>query len=464
MARSVRGRILAAVGVALLLAATMTGAGAHAGPDDDPEVLGHSSGEEVKRISGAGRGMPSIRGPFPDTEGLEFLGQLTNAELGVERLIFTGASWLSDIWGWTSPDTGDEYALVGTSSGVAFVRVTDPADPEFLGLLPTTEPDTIRNFWWDIKTYQDHAYITTEVRGAGVAIVDLTQLDGRTRVEPGTDAAVITPVGRYDDAGYVSAHNISINTDTGYAYLTGVAKDAAVDPDFIAESLVVLDLTNPAQPVEVAQIGGIDSHDAQVVSYAGPDADHQGAEIAVVFNGGDLEVGIYDVSDKSAIEELSTTTYPGASFTHQGWLTEDHSYLLVGDEEDELFGISDPQNEDLPDTARTYIFDVRDLDAPEFIGFYDSPAASIDHNLFVDGTNVWQANYTAGVRVLDASDVADGVLTEIAHMDTEPRLPNRSMSQNINIFAGPWGVYPFFESDTVIASDGLNGLILMRLE
>lgn len=229
--------------------------------------------------------------------------------------------------------------------------------------------------------------------------------------------------------------------------------------------MVVLDLRDdPLAPVEVAQIPGIDSHDAQVVTYHGADAEYAGHEIAVVFNGTDLEVGIYDVSDKKAIDELSATTYPGASFTHQGWLTEDHRYLLVGDEEDELFGISDPRNPDLPDTARTYIFDVRDLDAPQFIGFFDSPAASIDHNLFVDGDHVWQANYTAGIRVLDASEVADGVLEEIAHMDTEPRLPNEHMNHNINIFAGPWGVYPFFDSGTVIASDGLNGLILMRLE
>lgn len=99
----------------------------------------------------------------------------------MERLIFTGASWLSDVWGWTSPDTGHEYALVGTSSGVAFVRISDPRDPEFLGMLPTTDPDTIRNFWWDVKTYANHAYITTEVNDAGVAIVDLTRLDGLTR-------------------------------------------------------------------------------------------------------------------------------------------------------------------------------------------------------------------------------------------------------------------------------------------
>jgi choice-of-anchor B domain-containing protein len=169
------------------------------------------------------------------------------------------------------------------------------------------------------------------------------------------------------------------------------------------------------------------------------------------------------VTDKENILELSTTTYPGASFTHQGWLTEDHQYLLVGDEEDELFGLSDPQNPDLPDTARTYIWDVRDLDNPRVIGTFDSPAASIDHNLFVKGDRVYQAHYTAGIRVLDSSDIADGKLSELAHMDTEPRLPNNNMNRNINIFVGPWGVYPFFDSGSIIASDGLNGLIISRL-
>ncbi len=76
---------------------------------------------------------------------------------------------------------------------------------------------------------------------------------------------------------------------------------------------------------------------------------------------------------------------------------------------------------------------------------------------------MYQAHYTAGVRVLDSSDVANGNLSEVAHMDTEPRLPNNNMNKNINIFVGPWGVYPFFDSGSIIASDGLNGLIISRL-
>jgi len=439
------------------------------GKSADPFEQLANDGLQVKRSKNTGKGMPSILGPFPDTVGLEFLGQLTNAELGASRLVFTGASFLSDIWGWTSPNTGHEYAIVGTTSGVSFVRVTDPTNPQFLGRIPTTNPDTLRNFWWDMKTYNNHVYWTTEVNDAGVGIFELTQLDG---MPAAPSDKTLTATARYSDNGYIRAHNISINEDTGFAYLTGVSKDPDVDPNFADDGIVILDLSNALAPVEVGKIYGRDSHDAQVVSYTGPDLDHKGKEIAVVFNGVDLTVGIYDVTTKGNFDLtqdpsppmlISETSYPGASFTHQGWLTEDHQYLLVGDEEDELFGLSDPRNPDLPDTARTYILDVRDLGNPAVIGTFDSPAASIDHNLFVKGDKVYQAHYTAGVRVLDASQVANGVLTEIAHMDTEPRLPNHNMNHNINIFVGPWGVFPFFDSGTIAASDGLNGLILMRL-
>ena len=226
--------------------------------------------------------------------------------------------------------------------------------------------------------------------------------------------------------------------------------------------MIILDLKG-AQPVEVGQINGIDSHDAQVVNYKGPDTDYANREIAVIYNGSDLNVGIYDVTDKDNIVEISVTTYAGASYTHQGWLTGDHSYMLMGDEEDELFGISDPKNPDLPDTARTYIWNLTDLDSPQIIGTFDSDAAAIDHNLFIKGDRVYQANYTSGIRVLDISDITNGRLVEVAHMDTEPRLPNHNMNHNYNIFVGPWGVYPFFDSGTIIASDGLNGLIITKL-
>ena len=439
-----------------------------------------SGDQEIKRTRRSGRGMPSIMGPFPDTLNMQWLGQVTNSDLGATRLIWTGSTFLSDMWGWTSP--GDqEYAIVGHNSGVSFVRVTDPANPVFLGMIPTVNTETQRNFWWDMKTFNNHAYFVSEVSGVGVGIFELTRLDDMSAAP---EDGLLDVDARYLGNGLVAAHNISINEDTGFAYLTGVTKDTVIDPGFVNDGIVILDLSgDPLVPVEVGQVLGRDTHDTQVVTYSGPDAEHAGKEIAFVFNGVDLTVGIYDVSVKQVINvstdgsiTISETDYPGASFVHQGWVTEDLHFLITGDEEDELFGLQDPRDVNLPDTARTYVWNIQDLDNPVMVSFFDSPAASIDHNLFalLDADSgrefVYQANYTAGIRVTEL--IREGApgpgqtayLDEVAHMDTEPRLPNNNLNFNWNIFEGPWGVYPFLESGTIMASDGLNGLVLMRLD
>ena len=41
----------------------------------------------------------------------------------------------NDVWGWADAQTGNEYALMGLTNGTAFVDVTDPDNPVFLGRL-----------------------------------------------------------------------------------------------------------------------------------------------------------------------------------------------------------------------------------------------------------------------------------------------------------------------------------------
>src|SRR5919107_1682007 len=53
----------------------------------------------------------------------------------------------NDIWGWTDPLTDKEYALLGLSNGVAFVDVTNPTAPVYLGNLPTHGDDPDRRIW-----------------------------------------------------------------------------------------------------------------------------------------------------------------------------------------------------------------------------------------------------------------------------------------------------------------------------
>lgn len=76
---------------------------------------------------------------------------------------------LSSLWGYTD-DAGNEYALVGTELGTSIVDLTNPALPVELFFVPGKE-----STWREIKTWNHHAYITTE-GGGGVLIIDLTYL------------------------------------------------------------------------------------------------------------------------------------------------------------------------------------------------------------------------------------------------------------------------------------------------
>ncbi|NIV17787.1 MAG: choice-of-anchor B family protein [Woeseiaceae bacterium] len=333
----------------------------------------------------------------------------------------------NDIWGWTDGATGNEYALMGMDNGTAFVDVTDPQNPVVLGRLPTATRSSI---WRDIKVYMDHAYIVADGAGAhGMQVFDLTRLRGVAAPQ------TFAPDVAYGDFG--NAHNLAINEDTGFAY--------AVGTNTCAQGLHMIDIRTPLNPVFAGCHPAFDTHDTQCVSYAGPDADHAGQEIC--FSSAEDRVEIADVSLKGAATTISTLGYPNRGFVHQAWLTEDHRFLLVGDEADETtFNVP----------TRTHVLDVSDLDAPAFVFAYEGPTSAIDHNLYVLGNRVFEANYTSGLRVIEFGDLSNQEMTEVAFFDTYP-------GSEAAIFDGAWSVYPYFPSGTIIVSDVSNGLYILSM-
>ena len=85
----------------------------------------------------------------------------------VMPLIVFGASAGNDSWGWTDPATGKEYALFGTDVNTAFIDITNPTEPIYLGNLPTA---TVESTWRDIKVYNNHAFIVSEAPGHGMQV------------------------------------------------------------------------------------------------------------------------------------------------------------------------------------------------------------------------------------------------------------------------------------------------------
>ena len=340
-----------------------------------------------------------------------------------------GSGTGNDVWGWTDPLTGKEYALMGRTNGTAFVDVSDPENPLYLADLPT---ETGNSAWRDIKVYADHAFIVSDFNGAhGMQVFDLTRL--RTIAKPPETVAADAV---YD--AFNRAHNIVINETSGFAYLVGA--------ETCGGGLHMLDISTPTSP---SFAGCFDAdgytHDAQCVNYIGPDPDYQGHEICL--NSNEDTLTIVDVTDKENPAQVARETYAGVGYTHQGWLTEDHQYFLLDDEYDER---------DNGHNTRTRIWDVRDLDAPLLIGVDDGSTTASDHNQYIHEGRVYQANYRAGLRVHDGAGIPDGTLTEIAWFDTYPE--NDGTNYN-----AAWSVYPFFESGTLLVSAKDRGLFVLRL-
>ncbi len=349
---------------------------------------------------------------------------------------------VNDIWGWTDNTTGREYALVGREDGTAFVDVTDPVAPIYLGNLPT---NTVAAIWRDIKVYDDHAYIVADGAGNhGMQVFDLTTLRGMT--VPQTFSAVAV----YDSIG--SAHNIVINESSGFGYAVGVNSAG----QSCGGGLHMIDLTTPDAPAFVGCFSHVGTgrrgtgytHDAQCVNYAGPDADYTGREICVGSN--ETDISLADVSDKGNPQIIAKASYPTAQYVHQGWFTDDHRYFYQDDELDERRGAVS--------TTRTVIWDLTDLDDPQMVSQFDHGSTNIDHNMYVVGDRLFQAHYLNGLRITDVSNPEN--LVEVGYFDTMPNASGQG-GGGVSPFDGAWSVYPFFASGNVLVSSS-NGLFIVQ--
>ncbi len=348
------------------------------------------------------------------------------AHIPIANLGGTGAEG-NDSWGWTDSSTGKEYALIGTNTGAAFVDISDPINPIVLGTLPTA---TVNSIWRDIKVYNNYAFIVSEAPNHGMQIFDLTRLRNVTN-----PPQIFSADTRY--TGFGSAHNIVINEASGHAYAVGTTTFNG-GPHFV-------NIQDPLNPIgEGGYSNDAYSHDAQVVTYNGPDSDYTGREILVGSN--ENEVVIVDVTDKNNPINISTTSYSNIGFTHQGWFTDDMVYFIVGDELDEINSGTN---------TRTIVFDFSDLDNPSFHAQYLGPTSAIDHNGYVKNNLYFQANYTAGVRIIDITNIGSSSLNEVGFFDSYP-------SNNSTSFHGAWNVYPYFASGNIIISDIEGGLFIIH--
>ncbi len=411
-------------------------------------------------------------GPYPCNK-VDMLANVPLSQVG-------GGGPGSDVWGWTDPQTGKEYAIVGLFTGTSFVDISDPVNPVFLGRLPAPPdagacvstlapaplattfapyvdaPDheeecpsgeadnshlNIRSpgcgsnsQWRDHEVVNDHVFIGSEQGNHGLVVFDLATLRNVT-----SPPVTFAQTARY--CGFGSSHTIAINPQQAYVYANGtnVATCAGGRP-------FIVNVQNPGVPAfagcDNSAVGNqsVYTHDSQCLTYQGPDTAHQGKLICINSNGTGTNANnrlvISDVTNPAATTRISSTGYAGAGYTHQGWITADHRYFLLDDELDES---------EFNHNTRTYIWNLTDLDAPVLMGFHEHATPATDHQQFVHGNFTYQSNYRAGLRILETENVPSAQLSEVGFFDVHPPSDARG-------FAGTWANYPFFRSGVVVVT------------
>ena len=331
--------------------------------------------------------------------------QLNMTSLGYLDLVSIHNSDASDIWGYVD-GSGNEYAIVGLNDGTSVVDISDPANPAEVFYEPG-----MNSIWRDIKTWNNHAYVTTEAQN-GLLIIDLSTLPGNTNL---TTSYYTGPSGNE----WESAHNLYID-ENGFCYIFGANRGEG--------GTIILDLNiDPMNPVEVGIEDTYYTHDGVVKG----DTLYQ-AHISDGF------FTLTDVSDKANPIFLGQQNSPG-NFAHNVWFSDDANYLYTTDEITNGFigeyDISDPSN-------------MIELDRIQ-----SSPGMDvIPHNVHFLNDYIITSYYRDGVTIHDVSN--KGNMVEVGNFDTAPSFSGDG-------FNGCWGVYPWLPSGNIIASDIENGLHIL---
>lgn len=310
---------------------------------------------------------------------------------------------LNDVWGYTD-EFGNEYALVGADKGVSVVDISNPQNPVEVYWHVGAE-----SVWRDIKTYGDYAYVTTEAED-GLLIIDLSPLP---------NGSIVNTTNYYNGSNYwSSAHNLFID-ENGYGYIFGSNRGNG--------GAIILDLfTNPMEPSEIGEYDNWYIHDGYVVN-----------DTLYAAHVNDGFFTIVDVSDKSNPIVLGSQTTP-SNFAHNIWPTADQNYVFTTDEVSggflTAYDVSDPTS-------------INEVDRIQ-----SSPNSGVvPHNAHVKGDFLYTSYYADGIVVHDISDPSN--MVEVASYDTYKGTANYTI--------GNWGAFPFFSSETILATDIENGLFIL---
>lgn len=329
----------------------------------------------------------------------------------------TKQTW-SDLTGWTNPSTGKEYVIIGSIDSIYFFDVSDPQH------IVKCDVHWGRNrvINRDFETYSHYVYCVSDNGPPGaLQIFDLQYLP---------DSVHLIKV---DSALSSNTHSIFVDSTSKRLYLN-LTKPYGTVPKVPMQILSLADPENPVymgrltDPVNVC--GNV--HEA----YFKNDTAYCSCE----YRG----LHIFDMRNPDSSVYLGgiSPPYPFNGYNHTGWVDSTGKYIVFTDE--------------VPYGLPIKLYDISNKAAPDFKLTFNSHAGATPHNVIWLGNRLWTSAYEDGMVLYNMTNPLSPVIE--GFYDTYPQ----NAPGKYDGLTGCWGVYPFFSSGYIAASDMRNGLFMLR--
>ena len=275
---------------------------------------------------------------------------------------------------------GEIVLLANETGGVQIVDVADLANPVHIGNINTEFRV------WTAIAYEELVYIA-ENEG-GLRIVDISNPDSVAEVSTYT----------YEGRGYVS----SIQILNDIAFLTDTRR------------LIILDISNPSQPVELGVISAPDSRDVQV-------------DGNTVFVAERQIIGLYDISELDNPSLITSVELPEGASANEIGIHNEFIFIAGGE-------------------AGVIVYDISNND-PQLTSIFNSPGYA--RGIEVIEERVYLADRESGIIVLDASN--PGELIEIGQYNTPGLARGISIDGDVIYIADGTnlGIYQFTDPNNI---------------
>jgi len=354
-----------------------------------------------------------------DAYHFELAGHWNDTALASLSNPFSSArqTW-NDLMGWTAPN-GKEYVIIGSIDSVYFFDVTDPANIKKCDV----RSGLTRAINRDFETYTHYVYCVSDNAPPGaLQIFDLQYLPDSVHLV------------KIDSVISTNTHSIFIDSVSKRLYFNSTRGNG---PSPTHYAMQILSLNDPENPVIIGRLTAATNICGNVhEAYFRNDTAYCSCE----YNG----LHIFDIQDPDTSKYIGgiSPPYPFNGYNHTSWMDDAGKYIVFTDE--------------LPYGLPIKLYDVSDKTAPDYKLNFNSHSGATPHNVIWTGNNLWTSAYEDGMVLWDMSNPLAPTIK--GFYDTY----HQNAAGVYDGLTGCWGVYPFFSSGYIAASDMRNGLFMLK--